>query len=209
MAKINLLPWREERRKELQQQFIVIVAVVAVFAALCTFAVHSYFSNEVSNQLKRNKFVEGEIAALEIKIKEIQALQERRNQIVDSMKVIQQLQGNRPVIVHSLGAIASTIPDGVYYTKIEKKGKMYKMYGIAETNNKISKLMRNLDDSEWFKNPVLVKVEGVKDDAGEEKSSRFEMMVTQEVANQEDEEEMVVQPKAVKGKKPPAKGKKG
>ncbi len=191
MAKINLLPWREERRKELQQQFIVIVVVVAVFAAICAYGVYGYYSNEVSNQLKRNKFVEGEIAALEIKIKEIRALQERRNQIVDSMKVIQELQGNRPVIVHSMGAIASSIPDGVYYTKIEKKANLYKMYGIAETNNKISKLMRNLDDSEWFKNPVLVKVEGIKDADGEEKASRFEMTVQQEARNTENEEDGV------------------
>lgn len=187
MAKINLLPWREERRKELQQQFIVITVVVAIFAAICTYGVYGFYSSEVSSQIQRNKFIEGEIAALEIRIKEIRALQERRNQIVDGMKVIQELQGNRPVIVHSMGAIASTIPDGVYYTKIEKKGNQYTMYGIAETNNKISKLMRNLDDSEWFKNPVLVKVEGVKDAEGEEKASRFEMTVQQETQNTDEE----------------------
>lgn len=185
MAKINLLPWREERRKELQRQFFSIMGGIAILAGVCVYVVYSFYSTEVDGQLARNKFIQGKSAELETKITQIRELQNRRDQIVDSMKVIQELQGNRPVIVHAMGAIASTIPDGVYYTKIEKKGTVYKMYGVAETNNKISKLMRNLDESEWFKEPSLVKVVGTKEAGDNEaKTSTFELMVIQETPGQ-------------------------
>lgn len=184
MTKINLLPWREERRKELQRQFFSVLGGIAVLSGLCVYVVYGFYSGEVDGQNARNKFVEGKIAEFETKISEIRELQDRRDQIVDSMKVIQELQGNRPVIVHAMGALASTIPEGVYYTKIEKKGSFYKLYGIAETNNKISKLMRNLDDSEWFKSPNLEKVVGVtqdKEDKGRSnKVNLFELTVVQE-----------------------------
>jgi len=105
------------------------------------------------------------------------------------MKVIQELQGNRPVIVHAMGAIASTIPEGVYYTKIVKKGSVYKLYGVAETNNKISKLMRNLDDSEWFKSPSLENVTGldVKKGGDSKKLNSFELTVVQETPGSKDD----------------------
>lgn len=180
MAKINLLPWREERRKELQRQFFSIIGGVVILSGLCVYVVYGYFSSEINDQIARNKFVQGKTAELETQITQIRELQNRRDQIVDSMKVIQELQGNRPVIVHAMGAIASTIPDGVYYTKIEKKGSVYKMYGVAETNNKISRLMRNLDESEWFKEPNLIKVVGSKEGDAEAKTSTFELMVMQE-----------------------------
>lgn len=189
MTRINLLPWREERRKELQRQFFSILAGVAILAGLCVYVVYAFYSGEVSSQIARNKYVESEIAELETKISQIRELQDRRDQIVDSMKVIQELQGNRPVIVHSMGAIASTIPKGVYYTKIEKTGQSYKMFGIAETNNRISKLMRNLDESDWFKNPVLIKVTVIKDENDEEKANSFELMVTQETPADDQEQD--------------------
>lgn len=190
MTRINLLPWREERRKELQRQFFSILGGISILAGLCVYVVYAFYSGQVDSQLARNKYVESQIAELEVKITEIRELQDRRDQIVDSMKVIQELQGNRPVIVHSMGAIASTIPEGVYYTKIEKTGLNYKMYGIAETNNRISKLMRNLDESDWFKNPVLIKVTVIKDANEEEKTNSFELMVTQETpADDQDQDQ--------------------
>lgn len=184
MTKINLLPWREERRKELQRQFFSIAGGVAVLSVLCVYVVFAYFQGEVDNQLLRNKRIQTNITELESKITEITELQKRREQIVDSMKVIQDLQGNRPVIVHAMGEIAKSIPDGVYYTKISKKGTTYHIYGIAETNNKISKLMRNLDESEWFKDPNLIKVTGNKAKDKDDKSNVFELTVSEDIPSQ-------------------------
>jgi type IV pilus assembly protein PilN len=190
MAKINLLPWREERRQELQRQFFTVMGGVAIIGGLCVYVVYGFYSGEVRDQIQRNKYIESEIAGLENKITQIRELQERRDQIVDSMKVIQELQGNRPVIVHSMGEIANTIPDGVWYKKIERKGNLYTIRGIAETNNKISKLMRNIDESKWFKDPTLVKVEGVEEGEAAADASSFEMTVIQETRSQKDEEEL-------------------
>jgi len=191
MAKINLLPWREEHRQELKRQFFSILGGVAVLSGLCVYVVYSFYTSEVNNQVAKNKFIQGKTAELEVKITEIRELQDRRDQIVDSMKVIQELQGNRPVIVHTMGAIASTAPEGVYYTKIEKKGLVYTFYGSADTNNKISRLMRNLEESEWFQNPTLGKVEGSKETTeGEgEKLNNFVLTVNQEIPGQTPEEE--------------------
>jgi type IV pilus assembly protein PilN len=191
MTRINLLPWREEHRQELQRQFFSVLGGIAILAGLCVYVVYSFYNGEINDQNTRNKFVEGKIAELETKITQIRELQDRRNQIVDSMKVIQELQGNRPVIVHAIGAIVSTVPDGLYYTKIEKKGPVYKMYGVAETNNKISKLMRNLNDSDWFKDSNLESVKGTETSGnGEdlEKLSVFELTVMQETPKGEDEQ---------------------
>ena len=186
MTKINLLPWREARRQELQRQFFTIAGGIAVLSGLCVYVVYSFYDGQLFDQNVRNKYVEGQTAALESEITKIRELQARRDQIVDSMKVIQELQGNRPVIVYALGDIASTIPDGVYYTKIEKAGDLYKIFGVAESNNKISRLMRNLEDSPWFKNPSLVKVVGSKDNSGEgKKLNIFEMTVYQDIPKDE------------------------
>ncbi len=190
MTKINLLPWREERRQELQRQFIVVAVGVGIISALCVYLVYGYFNSQIDYQNARNKFITSETANLETRISEIQELQQRRDQIVESMKVIQELQGNRPVIVHAMGAIASTVPEGVYYTKIEKKGNVYRMYGVAETNNKISKLMRNLDSSEWFRGANLDVVgneSARRGDGEDDKKIVFELTVYQETPNQEED----------------------
>lgn len=182
MIKINLLPWREERRQELQRQFFTILGGIAVLGGLCAYVVYSFYDGQLTDQKVRNNYIENKTAELETQITKIRELEARRDQIVDSMKVIQELQGNRPVIVYSLGEIASTIPEGVYYTKIEKVGTLYKLFGVAESNNKISRLMRNLEDSSWFKEPTLVKVVGIKDDSGDDKKlNAFEMTVHQDM----------------------------
>lgn len=186
MTKINLLPWREERRQELQRQFFTILGGVAILGGLCVYVVYSFYDGQLTDQNIRNKYVEGKTAELESQITKIRELQARRDQIVDSMKVIQELQGNRPVIVYALGDIASTIPEGVYYTKIEKVGNLYKIFGVAESNNKISRLMRNFEDSPWFKEPSLVKVVSAKDSSGEDKKLNiFEMTVHQDIPKDE------------------------
>ncbi len=89
---------------------------------------------------------------------EIRDLQKRRNQLLDRMRVIQELQGNRPIIVRVLDQLVRTVPDGVFYTKLNTKGKQISISGVAESNNRVSSLMRRLDASDWLANPNLDKV---------------------------------------------------
>lgn len=158
MAKINLLPWRQELRKQRQQEFVAIVlAVVGIAVGLVLFA-HMALSKQVSDQVERNSYIKAEIATLDTQIKEIDELQKRREELLARMKVIQDLQGHRPVIVRVFDEFVRTMPDGVYFRTIERKGDVFSIVGVAESANQVSALMRNLEASQWFKSPVLSKV---------------------------------------------------
>lgn len=155
MAKINLLPWRQEQRKQRQQEFIAILIAVAGLAVGIVLFSHVALSKQVSDQEERNQYIKSEISRLDNQIKEIDVLQKRRDELLSRMKVIQDLQGRRPVIVRVFDELVRVIPDGVYLKTLERTGDTFKMSGIAESANQVSSLMRNLDASPWFKSPVL------------------------------------------------------
>lgn len=158
MAKINLLPWREELRKQRLQEFAVILGMVVVAAVIVAFGWKMAGERAVDEQKSRNSYVQTQIAELEESIKEIEVLQRRRDALIERMNVIQGLQGNRPTIVHVFDEFVTTLPDGVYYTAIKQSGNKFDITGIAESNNRISNLMRNLEASQWFANPNLNRV---------------------------------------------------
>lgn len=155
MANINLLPWRQELRKQRQQEFIAIVGAVAVVAAGLVLFAHMALTAQVSDQEERNQYIKAEISKLDAQITEIDALQKRRDELLSRMKVIQDLQGRRPVIVRVFDELVRVIPDGVYIKSLERKGDDFTITGVAESPNQVSGLMRNLDASPWFKSPVL------------------------------------------------------
>jgi type IV pilus assembly protein PilN len=103
------------------------------------------------------------IKVLDKQVAEIRELQKRRNQLLDRMRVIQELQGNRPIIVRVLDQLVRTVPDGVFYTNLSTKNKRISITGIAESNNRVSSLMRRLDASDWLANPNLDKVKAASD----------------------------------------------
>ena len=159
MAEINLLPWRDERRAELKQEFLAVLGVVVVFAGLIIFVVDLVFSGQIRNQNDRNAYLEDNISALNKQVEEIREMQRKRTQLLDRMTVIQELQGNRPIIVRILDQLVRTVPDGIFYTDVKAREQVITIKGIAESNNRVSSLMRRLDASDWFKEPNL---EGVK-----------------------------------------------
>lgn len=183
MAKINLLPWRQELRKQRQQEFIaILLGVVMVAVALVLFG-HMALSKQVSDQEERNQYIKAEIGKLDTQIKEIDELQKRREELLARMKVIQDLQGRRPVIVRIFDEFVRVMPDGVYLTSLERKGDVFSLSGVAESANQVSNLMRNLDASPWFKNPQLSTVaadaNARRSDKDEDKQpgNRFSMTV--------------------------------
>lgn len=155
MAQINLLPWRDERRAELKQEFLVVLGAVSAFAAVILFMVHLFFNAQIQNQKDRNSYLTKNINELNDKVAEIRELQKKRTQLLDRMRVIQELQGNRPIIVRILDQLVRTVPDGVFYTNLTSGNKEIKITGIAESNNRVSSLMRRLDGSDWFSDPNL------------------------------------------------------
>lgn len=176
MASINLLPWRQERREELKKEFLVISAGFAVFAILIVFFWQLILSTSISNQQARNHYLEENIKDLDKQVQEIAQLREEKKRLVERMQVIQSLQGDRPAIVHIFDELVRTLPDGVYYSLIDRKGNTISLNGTAESNNRVSSLMRQLNASEWFSNPTLKMVKA--NPAFGDQATDFVMTVT-------------------------------
>lgn len=158
MAKINLLPWREERRQELKKEFLVILGGIAVMGAAIVVLGHMFVSGAISGQESRNAYMQRNIDELNAQVKEIQELEKKKRELIERMKVIQELQGNRPIIVRIFDEMVRTLPDGVFYRDLTRTETTVKLNGVAESNNRISSLMRNLENSEWFSEPALTSV---------------------------------------------------
>ncbi len=178
MTTINLLPWREARRKQQQQDFIIMLAVAAAIGVAVFFGWKMVVDSRVESQLSRNRYIERELTQLDQQIKEISELEKRRADLVSRMNVIQDLQNNRPYIVYMFDQLVRTLPDGVYYTSIERKGGVFTIAGIADSNNRISALMRNLNESAWFKDPDLRTVAAASDGS---QANIFTLTVSQEL----------------------------
>ncbi|WP_277053299.1 PilN domain-containing protein [Zestomonas thermotolerans] len=161
MARINLLPWREQLREERKQRFLATLVGVLVVAVGLVFLGDQYLNGAIEQQNARNEFIRKEIAVLDARIKEISELKTRRQQLLERMKIIQDLQGNRPIIVRLFDQLVRTLPDGVYYTSLGMKDKTISIQGAAESNNRVSSLMRNLDASDWLTQPNLTAVKAV------------------------------------------------
>ena len=184
MARINLLPWREWERERKQKEFLTNLGVVVGVAAVLVYVVGLYLSGSIDTQLKRNTYLEGKIAVLNERIKEIDHLRETREQLLSRMRVIQELQGNRPVIVRVFDEMVRTLSEGVYYVDLRKEGTTISIRGNAESNNRISDLMRRIDGSEWFAEPNL---KGIKRNPSfGEQASSFDLTLLQVSPSQTD-----------------------
>ena len=187
MAKINLLPWREELRKEKQQQFFVIMGITAVIALGIWGAIHFYHTQLIEYQQARNAYMEARIAELDEKIKEIKKLEKEKERLLARMRAIEQLQGNRPLIVRFFDEIVHNIPDGMSLTKIQQKGTSITLTGIAQSNARVSGFMRSLEKSKWLAKPDLDVIK-----AGRGKNAEvydFTLRITQVIPKSSGEEE--------------------
>lgn len=172
-TRINLLPWREWERERRRQEFLTNVVAVLVFAAIGVWAVGMYIDGRIDNQQRRNAYLQQQIAEKDKRIREIRDLRAKREQLLARMQAIQDLQGNRPVPVRVFDELVRTLADGVFYTKLELSGDVITVSGTAESNNRISALMRNIEASEWFKEPNL---KGIKENrAYGPQASNFEL----------------------------------
>jgi len=178
MARINLLPWREQLREERKKQFLSILVLIVLAAGLLVFLGDRNLNGKIDQQNARNEFLRKEIRLLDGRIKEIEELQAQRTQLLDRMKIIQDLQGNRPIIVRVFDELARTLPDGVYFTSVNMKGPVIGIKGGAESNSRVSNLMRQMDASDWLTTPNLTAVKAVTQGALDQ-ANVFEMSVRQ------------------------------
>ena len=177
MPHINLLPWREELRGEKQRQFINVAAGAAVLMLGVVVLVHLRMAGMISDQDNRNKYMGEQITIVDKQIAEINTLEKEKAALLARMKVIQQLQGTRPVIVHLFDEVSKTLPEQVVLLSLKREGEKLNIEGIADSNDYVSQLMRNLNDSPWFTQPKLSVIEAGK--AKYPGASWFQLSVSQ------------------------------
>ena len=184
MAKINLLPWRQEYRAQKQKEFQQVAALVVLAAGFSVFMWMKTVDSQIANQNERNQILNTEITALNKQVREIKDLKKRRQELINRMRVIQELQGNRPLAVRYFDDMVRAAPEGLWLTNLKRSGKTLQISGVAESNNRVSSFMRSLDQSEWFQSPNLTGVTA-KPEFGEQ-ASAFEMTVNVSGRKKED-----------------------
>ena len=155
MARINLLPWREERRKVRQNEFYAILGAAAIAALLVFGGIWYNYKLQVDGQLARNAYLTEQIKLLDDKIKKIEELDRRRGQLIARKNVIEQLQANRWQLVRIFDDLVRTIPDGVRLTSVKATGEQLQIDGVAESNARVSSYMKNLEVANLVTNPDL------------------------------------------------------
>ena len=155
MPRINLLPHREASRKERKLKFLVALGVAAVCACVVTVAVYVLYNTMIDEQDSRNQMLTQQIKILDRQIEEINDLEQTKQQFIARMQIIEKLQRSRPAIVHLFDQIVRTLPDGVYLTGVTQSGDHLKFSGVAQSSTRVSAFMRNIDSSQWMKNPTL------------------------------------------------------
>ncbi len=155
MANINLLPWRAEERARRNKEFLTLVATVTLLALLAAFATWSYFNNELEEQRDANDRITQENSRLDAVLTEIDTLEQRREDIISRMQVIQDLQGRRPIPVRLWDDIAKAIPPALYLNNLKREDDLLTFTGLADNPNVVSSLIRNLDSSPWMGNSAV------------------------------------------------------
>jgi type IV pilus assembly protein PilN len=158
MIRINLLPWREARRKAHNLQFYILMGMVAGLAASIVLLVHGYYATRISTQTERNRFLKDENAKLDKEIEEIKKLKEEIQALLSRKQVIETLQADRAQTVYLLEQLVRQIPDGIYLRSIKQAGGKVNLSGYAQSNARVSTLMRNLEASPYLESPDLVEI---------------------------------------------------
>ncbi|KPK10718.1 MAG: hypothetical protein AMJ68_08320 [Acidithiobacillales bacterium SG8_45] len=188
-TRVNLLPWREMRRKEQDRQLLSIGVFAWMLMGLVIFYAHLHVSGMIEGQNNRNAYLQLEIKKLDKVIKEIADIKKQRTALIERMNVIYKLQGDRTRIVHLMDEIVQTLPEGVYYSSMVQKGNSLVLKGAAQSNARVSALMRNFDSSPWFSEPSLKVVQAAGKGGG--RTSNFDMTVTQRSTPKKDAEPTV------------------
>jgi len=172
--RINLLPHRAERRKRARQHFFVLAGATAIFGAVIVLAMHVFYANRIDTQDDRNRFLKGEIVKLDKDIAEINSLKDQIQALLARKQVIETLQADRAQTVRLLDQLVQQTPEGVYLRSVVQKGLRVNVVGYAQSNARVSTLMRNIESSPWLEKPELVEVKATTT-ADKRRVSEFNM----------------------------------
>jgi type IV pilus assembly protein PilN len=200
MIRINLLPHREQKRQARQRQFVSVAIGLAILGLAVVGLVHVVFVTQIENQQSRNKLLKDEIAKLDDQIKEIDKLREQTQALLSRKQVVETLQTNRTEAVHLLDQMVRQLPDGVYLRNLKQVGAKVTAIGYAQSNARVSTLMRNIESSPWLTQPELVEIKSVPMPGARDKDARVnEFTLTFQLKR-------APPPAEVKPLAPPAKG---
>lgn len=169
MARINLLPWRQEERERKNKEFNTLIAGTLVLAAICGFIAYSILNGALNSQNNANKSIQDANAQLDIALKSIEELEAQREQMLAQMKVIQDLQGRRSIPVRVWDDLARAVPSAMYLVSIKREADLITITGQASNANVVAGLVRNLNASQWLDASAVVsiksKVQAYQDNA--------------------------------------------
>lgn len=185
MARINLLPWREERRQQRQKEFFALLGMGAVGAIVIFFAIQWFVGSLVDNQRARNNVLTTEIASLDRKIRQIEELDRKKARLLARKEIIERLQASRSMMVHLFDELVRTIPEGVQLTNIKQAGQVLTLSGVAQSNARVSAYLRNLDSSDWLRDPDLDIIEA----ASNQRNYKYEFTVRVGLRSPDDQKE--------------------
>lgn len=158
MIRINLLPHREEAKKSRREQFYVLAGLVSTLGVLIVFAIYTLISTQISEQDASNDFLKSEIAVLDKQLDQIKRLKEQTQALLSRKQVIENLQRDRGETVYLLSELVKQVPEGVYLRSLKQDGLNVTVTGYAQSNARVSALMRNIEGSQWLENPQLIEV---------------------------------------------------
>lgn len=159
MILINLLPYRDAARRQKREYFFVTLGVAALLGGLMCGGIYSWYQTRISGQKDKNTLLKKEITKLEAQIKDIAGLQQEIAALRARQNAVEELQGNRNLPVYLLTELVKQLPDGVYITSMKQDNQMVLMTGVAQSNERVSELLRNLsNNSLWLTRPELVEI---------------------------------------------------
>ncbi len=159
MYSLNLLPWRQQRRRERQRRFVALLGLTAIGAFLLVLLGSWWMGSQVNGQQSRNQYLQNEIRKLDVQITEIDNLEEERTRLLSRKAVIEELQVSRTLMVHLFDQLSRTVPEGLRLTKVAQKGQILTLEGMTQSNARVSSYLRKLEGSDWLHNPELIIIE--------------------------------------------------
>lgn len=166
MPRINLLPWRDQQRRERKLAFFIALGGAVVLAGVALFIAYLLVGSMIDAQEHRNERLRAQIKVLDKQIEEINDLEAQKQKFISRMQIIEKLQRSRPEVVHLFDELVKQMPDGTYLTTVKQTGPKLKLEGVAQSSTRVSALMRNISASQWLRNPELEVVQTKTDTAG-------------------------------------------
>lgn len=205
MAKINLLPHREAKRKLRKQAFFALLALSAILGGATVLAVGGYIANNIANQTQRNDFIKAENAKLDAQIKEIEGLKQEIEALKARQQAVEDLQSDRNQPVYLMDELVKQVPEGAYLRSFKQNGQRVVLNGYAQSNERVSELLRNLgNNSPWLERPDLIEIRSIGIGQGKDAKKVYDFTINVGIKRPRDKDKATAEPSAAAPAKPGA-----